>query len=197
MTKQKVIPRIAARSVGGGMILMAYFTLAWMGIAISGLSGGLIAIPLLVFAPISLAILINGIRLLIVAKQFPASSASDREIGSRMGRSYGIIFGTEGLTIGLSSFLLSVFNQDTYIIPVIALAVGVHFYPMARLFKRNFDYYVATWTCIVALIGIWLLVANVASTQKVTVIVGSSCAIATTAYGLYMWRIKRRLLAMR
>ena len=30
--------------------------------------------------------------------------------------------------------------------PMIALAVGLHFYPLAKVFKRKIDYYIGLWT---------------------------------------------------
>ena len=68
------------------MLLMAYFTLAWMGIAISGLPTKFIAIPLFLFTPISIAIAPNGIGLLVAAKQFPESTDKDKSTGKHSGK---------------------------------------------------------------------------------------------------------------
>ena len=66
-------------------------------------------------------------------------------------------FGIEIAAIGILCFLLYHFGKTEYIIPVIALTVGLHFYPLAGIFHRKIDYYFATWTCLVALTGILML----------------------------------------
>ena len=47
---------------------------------------------------------------------------------------FGIIFGIEFVLIAISSTLLSTFKGDVFIAPAIALIVGIHFFPLSRLF---------------------------------------------------------------
>ncbi|KUL26905.1 hypothetical protein [Actinoplanes awajinensis] len=78
-------------------------------------------------------------------------------------------------------------------VPAIALIVGLHFYPMARVFQRTIDLYLATWTTVVGLAGIVALVAG-APLAQVTGFVAVGAALATTAYGLYIAREAGRLI---
>jgi hypothetical protein len=56
-------------------------------------------------------------------------------MGKRIAMWLGIIFGIEIVLIALASILLSVFQADRFIAPTAALIVGIHFFPLARLFR--------------------------------------------------------------
>jgi hypothetical protein len=110
---------------------------------------------------------------------------------------YGIIFGAIGAIIGTGSAILSATGKSNFIIPYSALIIGLLFYPMAPLFERKVDYYIATWACIIAIIGIYMTTHTVAQGQ-VFVLIGTGIAMVTAAYGLYMLitgfkMIKRRM----
>jgi hypothetical protein len=92
------VPRIAIRSIGGGLLLMALFTMMWAGIASSGLQGGRRVVELGLFSLFSIFFLLFDIYFFIASKRFPAMvNAEDKEEAKRMGVRYGIIFGMEGI----------------------------------------------------------------------------------------------------
>ncbi len=173
---------------------MAFFTLMWSGIAVSGLNDAWSNTVLFIFVPLSLIVAANGAHLFVVSKNFPSlSTKSDKAQRKRMGIAYGVVFSAEAIFIGAGAGILGGLHKDAYIIPVIALIVGLHFYPMAKVFRRTLDYYLATWVCLAALIGVWQTREGI-STQAVSAMVGLATASATTVYGLYMWRIKHQAL---
>jgi hypothetical protein len=55
--------------------------------------------------------------------------------GRRMGRSFGIIFGIEGALIGAVAGALARAGRPLLIPVAIALIVGLHFFPLARVFQ--------------------------------------------------------------
>ena len=55
--------------------------------------------------------------------------------GRRMGMSFGIIFGIEGLLIGAAAAALAQAGRPLLIPVAIALIVGLHFFPLARVFR--------------------------------------------------------------
>lgn len=184
--KMKSVPKIVINSVGIGLLLMAFFTMMWNVTATIGFPNNRYYILTVFFSICGLLFIIYGIHLFRISKKFPkVSSEVDKMKGKNIGMWYGIIFGLEGLTIPLVVFLLSKFNGEEYVVPAIALIVGLHFYPMARIFNRKIDYYLATWTCIVALIAIYMVKIAV-SQSFIYTFVGMGVAISTTAYGFYM-----------
>jgi len=72
------------------------------------------------------------------------------------------------------------------VIPVIALVVGLHFYPMAKIFKRTIDYYIATWSTIIALGSFWFILHQTFPANTVIVLLAIGMAVSTSCYGLYM-----------
>ncbi|HEY8999733.1 MAG TPA: hypothetical protein VIM89_00175 [Mucilaginibacter sp.] len=188
------IPRIAIQSVGTGLIMMAFFTMMWTGIAYGSMtSNGLIV--LILFSLIAAVLVINGIKFYREAKRFPKSeSEADKAEEKRTGKWFGIIFGAEGLLIFVGINIVINIGHADLTIPVIALIVGLHFYPLARVFRRTIDYYLATWTTIVAIIGIGLILNKSYSTAAVDAFVGVGTAIATSCYGVYMIYAGKRLV---
>src|ERR1700759_1679339 len=193
-SQQHTIPRIAIQSVGTGLIMMAFFTMMWAGIAYGSMgSNGLIV--LILFSLIALTLVFNAIKYFREAKRFPkAESEADKAEEKRAGKWFGIIFGAEGLGIFIGINVVINVGHADLTIPVIALVVGLHFYPLARVFKRTIDYYLATWTTVIAIIAIVLILKGIYPPANVDAFVGIGTAIATSCYGLYMIYTGRKLV---
>lgn len=187
------IPRIAIQGVATGLLMMAFFTMMWTGIAYGSMaSNGLVII--VIFALISILFIINALRLFATAKRFPKSETDeDKAEEKRSGKWFGIIFGAEGLGIFIAVNVVINLGYADLTISVIALVVGLHFYPLAKVFKRTVDYYLASWTTIVALTGIGLILNKSYSATAVDAFVGVGTAVATSCYGVYMIYTAKRL----
>jgi hypothetical protein len=179
------IPRIAITSIATGLLMMAFFTSMWTGIAYGSLEHGIIL--LILFGIIIITFISFAIYLFSIAKRFPKlESEADKAEGKRAGKWFGIIFGAEGLGIFVAINIVVNLGHADLTIPVIALVVGLHFYPLAKIFKRTIDYYLATWTTVIAIIAIVLILKKVYPPANVDAFVGICTAIATSCYGLYM-----------
>ena len=155
-------------------------------------SNGLII--LILFSLVAALLVINAIRFFREAKRFPESeSEADKAEEKRTGKWFGIIFGAEGLGIFVGINVVINLGHADLTIPVIALVVGLHFYPLARVFRRTIDYYLATWTTVVAIIGIGLILNKSYPAATVDAFVGVGTAIATSCYGVYMIYVGRNL----
>jgi len=193
-TTQPTIPRIAIQSVGTGLMMMTFFTMMWAGLAYGSMtSNGLVV--LILFSLIAAVLIINGLKFFRESKRFPKSeNEADKAEEKRTGKWFGIIIGAEGLLIFVGINIVINLGHADLTIPVIALIVGLHFYPLARVFRRTIDYYLATWTTIVAIIGITLILNRSYSTAAVDAFVGVGTAIATSCYGIYMIYTGKRLV---
>ena len=85
-------------------------------------------------------------------------------------------------------------SHTDYNLPVVVLIVGLHFYPMARIFERRIDTYLATWTCVVGLVGVVALVTTDLPVRQVWAAAAVGAALATATYGAYMVRLAGHLL---
>jgi hypothetical protein len=167
--------------------MMAGFTLVWAGIAFGGLIGTAYQWGLILFAIAALLFIIKGIALGKAAKLFPkVTSEADIAEEKRMGKWFGIIFGAEGLGIFIGINIAYHFGHPDLLFPVIALVVGLHFFPLAKVFKRTVDYYLATWTTLIAICGFIFTLNELMPVNDVQTFVGIGTAIATCCYGFYM-----------
>jgi len=101
----------------------------------------------------------------------PQQIATNREIGQH----FYLIFGLELAAIFLAVVVLRAIHYPDYILCGIALIVGVHFFPLAALFKTPVCYGTGLLGCAVGLVGFF--VADDSLRQKV---VGLS-------FGLLLW----------
>jgi hypothetical protein len=182
-----IIPRIAIQSIATGLLMMAFFTMFWAGIAHAGLAGRDYNIELIVFAILAAAFIIKAVYFFSIAKRFPKSSTeADKAEGKRSGMWFGIIFGAEGLGIFIAINIVNNLGHPELDVPVIALVVGLHFYPMAKLFKRQLDYYLATWSTVIAILSIIFILNKTMTPNNVFAFLGMGLGIATASYGIYM-----------
>ena len=187
-----IVPRIAISSIATGLLMMAFFTMMWAGIAYGSMGHGLVV--LILFSLISALFICYAVYLFIISRRFPQmQSEEDKAEGKRTGKWFGIIFGAEGLAIFVAINIVINLGHADLTIPVIALVVGLHFYPMAKIFKRTVDYYLATWTNLVAIIAIILILNKTYPAASVDAFAGIGTAIATSCYGMYMIYTGRRL----
>jgi len=181
------IPAEAVKGIAGGLQLMAFFTLMWTGIATGGLYSSHYVFCLTVFLVPVIVFTVRGVKLNKLAKSFPkAESAEDKAEEKRMGKWFGIIFAGEGVGIFIAINIVTNLGHPELTVPAIALVVGLHFYPMAWLFRRTIDYYLATWSMLVAIAAMILSLKQVLPQPGVLAFTGIGIAIATSCYGLYM-----------
>ena len=192
-TPQHTVPRIAIQSIATGSFMMAFFTMLWALIGHFGLNGRDSNLEIIIFGILAAIFIANGIYLFATAKRFPKlSSEEDIAEGKRSGKWFGIIFGAEGLLIFAAVNIVRNMGHDDLIIPVIALVVGLHFYPLGWVFKRTLDYYLATWATIIAVCSIIFTLNKTYTENDILAFVGVGIAIATSCYGLYMIYSGRR-----
>ena len=122
----------------------------------------------LITATILAFLAVPAILLLLRPKTAAQTAADDRHV-SRM---FTIINVIEGLAIVLSLILLNVFHRTEYIIPTIAIIVGLHLIPLASLF-RYAPHYVTG-----ALLVVWSLAVTVLLPREN---IGSYGALRTAA----------------
>jgi hypothetical protein len=189
--------RPVARFVAVGLFLMAFFTLLWASWSLYGLPIA-VGITLVVIFGIAAAVfVINGVQLIRSAPRLPLPSGDEVRRRSNTVRVwFGVTFAAEGVIIGVVCVLLIMNGAYAYLAPAIALVVGLHFIPLGFIFHRTIDFYIAGWVVACALLGFWLINSQTMAPPLVASIVGVAGACGTTAYGVYMLRVKRAILAV-
>ncbi|WP_428327523.1 hypothetical protein [Mucilaginibacter sp.] len=191
-----LIPATAVKGIASGMVMMAAFTTIWAILAYNGLSNNPARFALVIFPILSLVFLINALKLFRMAKYYPPlTSEADIAEEKRVGKWFGIIFGAEGLGIFIAINIVINLGHPELTMPVIALVVGLHFYPLAKVFKRTIDYYLATWSTLIAVLAIVFSLNKTLTQNGVFTLLGVGIALATASYGTYMmlsgWKIPK------
>ncbi len=153
---------VASKVITGiafGVLMMTLFGGVWLGLGLENMrpnSPWLIA-----------AVTLGAIALLVpcfgvfqigrkTGKKAAPLTSEEKRVGSRMGRTFGIIFGAEGLLIFLAVNALNNLHLDSYIVTTIAAIVGLHFLPLARLYRAALYYVVGSVIVAEALISLAL-----------------------------------------
>lgn len=167
----------------GGIFLMTILTIIWTAISVfflDGLyrwtAGFLFAIPIAYLG-------YEYLKLNKANGNLPKEAIITSPKSEKL---YWWIFGLEGFAILIAKNILANINKDELFICSLALIVGLHFIPLAKVFKRKFDYYVGTWTIFVSVIGLFLILTTKVNYKLTNAFVSMACAMSTTLYGLNM-----------
>lgn len=113
---------------------------------------------------------------------------------ARIARGMTVVSSVQGGLILAAVLVLVLLGQYVWILPVVALIVALHFFPMPAMFERTIDYYLGTGMAIASLTGL-ALAGMGAQWQVVWAATGVGGGLITALYGLYMVRAARRTLA--
>lgn len=168
------------------MLMMALFTVFWTQVASLGMDDATSRLVVWIF------FVYSGLLTICAACSFSASSrfsstdtTTDYAAYRGQGILYGIVITCELLLLFAVTTVLLSPEQWNGAIPVIALATGLHFYPVAWAFRRNTAYYLAAWTCFVTLTGMYIL-AGGETPGRAYMLIGAGAALATAVCGIDM-----------
>ncbi len=195
------IPGDAVRGVASGVFFMAFFGTLWAGVGIVGLQGWGWLWLSLVAVLIGIGLLSAGISLRRASQRLPKQVAEETALrwkGKRIW--FRIIFATEGLSIWIVSGIFGAINRNDLIFPIMALIVGIHFFPLAALFQIKAYYLVGTLLCLLAIITLLVVPESVRlGDQQITfqsVVLGFGAALILWVVGLGLWLLGKRWLAL-
>jgi hypothetical protein len=179
-----------------GMSFMILNTLIWTTIAVVSYRNSYLYFVECVFAIVIIVLLYNFFVFNNFKKDLPdKSSISDDE--KKRGKGFMLIFAIEGFAILLAKNILVNIQMDYLFISSIALIVGLHFFPLAKVFRRKFDYFMGAWTTLVAILGIAFILKTSADRNFINSVVAICCAISTSFYGIKMTLEGHQLLSLR
>ena len=144
----------------GGLFFMIINTTIWGFISEYYLKNKDFRIVGFILGIIILSFLYFYIKFIYAQKKLIESSEEKSKEEKSKDKWFSIIFGIEGITIPITKIVLDNTNHSEFFIPFFALIVGLHFFPLAKIFERKFDYYMGTWTCLISIIGFLLIQQN-------------------------------------
>ena len=81
-------------------------------------------------------------------------SAEQVAVSQQTGRRFGWITAIEGGAIFLTIVLLNAVHRPQFIAPVIAIIVGLHFFPLASVFGAHLYYATGSLGCMIGIVGL-------------------------------------------
>jgi MFS family permease len=144
---QTTIPRAAVRGTAAGVIFMAFFGT----LGIRAMQGWAFLVLIILSLLIGVILFIGAI--VLIKKSSLLSNEvikKDKEHWRKKNIWFGIIFSLEGLLIAITSFICTSTNHLDLFVPVMALIVGAHFFPLASLFQVPTYYITGTLLCLLA-----------------------------------------------
>ena len=165
-----------------GASIMFGFGIAWLliGVLVAPSSTGLRLALLLAGIALGVSVAIMGWRASRLPRGTVPPTAEQIAAGRAIGRRFGLIFGLETVAILLAVAALNGIHRPDYIPCAIAVIVGLHFFPLAPLFKAPIYNVTGFLGCVIGLAGV--VVADAVFRQEVVSISFGLLLWATTAW---------------
>lgn len=184
-----------------------------VGTMLNGTASGLV--PMAIFTPVyavwaliawpipggiffALALAWSAVLAVQAVRFFRLSRTLPREtnaLDARITKGMTIVSSIQGGLIMASVIALTLMGQWRWIMPVVALIVALHFFPMPAIFGRTIDYYLGSAMLIVAAAGLFLTAQGEWSWAPIWGVTGVGAALVTSTYGLWMLLAARRVQA--
>lgn len=176
-----------------GLSLMILFTIIWTFIAEAAIKTIGYQLIGVVFFVTAAMLIYNYIIFNKVVKEYPYKLPGGETLEEKAkNKKFVTIFIIEGVTILIALNVLVNLNMSNYFIPVLALIVGLHFFPLARLFKRKIHNYIGAWITFIAVLAILMCITHLFEQDFVTAFTGFGCAAGTSMMGVYMIKIGKK-----
>jgi hypothetical protein len=189
------------RGTASGVLFMAFFGTLWSYTGVMGLQGWGSPWLLIVALAIGILLVVGGFSLISASKEFPQGTSIHSGNGGRKMRMwFNIIFAGEGIAIGIAIGVCNAVGHQEYIPLIIAIIVGLHFLPLARLFRVSIYYYTGLLLCVVPVIT-WLFIPETVTLNGQQLdaymsVVGLGSALILWVTSLAIWMTGRRLIGL-
>ncbi|MBB3125545.1 putative membrane protein [Paenibacillus rhizosphaerae] len=191
----------AIRGTASGVFFMALFGTLWAYTGIMGLQE--LAAPLWLAAAVAVGIVlfIGGASLIRASRKIKdQSEVTDARPGKRIAIRFNIIFAAEGAAIAIAVAVCNAAGRTALIPIVTALIVGIHFFPLASLFRVKFYHLTGALLCMLALAALLFLPVEArlgaAHINAYMSVVGLGSALILWGTGTAIWFRGRRLLTI-
>lgn len=170
-------PEPAVAMARRGALFMWGFALVWALVGLGGASG----LGLLPAVAVIGAGLTAGVLLPFTDRRGPQGQASPARLAPDFQRKFRQVGIAQGVLIGLVVAGFVVISQPQFITPAVALGVGLHFWPLARIFDQP-HFRTACWRLVVVA-ALGLLAAAVSGPELAQAVTGLGAAAVLIAAG--------------
>ncbi len=147
---EDVVTKADVRGTASGVMFMAFFGTVWADIGIGGLQvSGAIWLMILAIL-IGAALFCSGIRIIRSSRNL--SNINKSRNAKNVNKWFNIVFATEFGLIIIAAIVTNVIGHFDWFFPIMAIIVGVHFFPLAHLFQVSAYYITGTLLCLLSIV---------------------------------------------
>jgi drug/metabolite transporter (DMT)-like permease len=192
----------SVEGIARSVLFLVFFGALWASIGINGLNW--LEEPWLAIVAmfIGLALLIAGVSLSRASRRGSTQApTTNTQEGQRRSKWFRIVFSTELVAIVIAYVICRAVNRYDLFFPVMMLIVGIHFFPLASLFRIRRYYGTGTLLCLLAVLTLLVMPEHLRfSGLQINiwwVILGFGGAVILWGVGFANWIQGKRLLAKR
>lgn len=183
------IPPSALRGHGIGLVVCAIFAALWANWARSLLAGSPAAYvwaAAVIVAVFSGALLLAGLSMIRRGRRWSQATGIGDTAPRNMRKKFIWVLIGEIVALNIAAYFLISHHMAQYLAPAVAVVVGLHFLPLAKIFRS--PHFVAT-AAVMTLAGILAAVAMATGSPALTAngIVDLACAAALWGTGFVSW----------
>lgn len=178
------------RGRGIGIIVCAGFAAVWANAARTGWAPVYTWLTLLVTAVLSGALLVTGIMLIRRGRRLSRTRGPFPSSRRNIWRDFSVVLVAEIVALNIMAYLLAGHHLIQYLMPGIAIIVGLHFFPLARTFHARHLHATAVVMTLAGTAAVWAIATGspAAATSSIADVV---CVFALWATGFVSWHTTR------
>jgi hypothetical protein len=189
----------SVRGIASGVVFLAIFGTLWAAVGIQGLNG-LAPWSIVVVVLIGLVMFGAGISLSGAARQRQVQAGiSASQKGQRRNKWFSIVLGIELASIVIARVICWLISRLDLFLPMTMLIVGIHFFPLATLFRVKRYQLAGALLCLLTIITVAAVPEQLRLTNlqidSWSVVLGFGGALILWGIGLAHWLHGRESLA--
>src|SRR5690625_2244406 len=148
--EERVVTKEDVRGTASGVMFMAFFVTVLVDIGIGSLQVSDVIWLLILAILIGATIFFSGIRMIRNSRNL--SNTNKSRNAKNIDKWFNIVFITEFVLIGIAAIVTNVIGHFDWFFPIMAIIVGVHFFPLAHLFQVSAYYVTGMLLCLLAIV---------------------------------------------
>ena len=164
--------------------MLAAFTIFWAAFLFWGFGvNALSAILFIAFAGPAIVIIRSAAKARLTIRLLPDAPVDpeDKQANTR----WKIIFSIQGGAIGAVCAILGIQGQYQYIVPAVALIVGIHYFPLGAIYRTKIHFVAGAFVVLVAVFGIISQALGILGFEAIG-ISAIAAALSTVILGMYI-----------
>ena len=144
---ETVVSKGDVRGTASGVMFMAFFGTVWADVGIGGLQKSGAIWLLILSILIGAALFFSGIALIRGSRNLSDTNARNSK---NVDKWFNIVFATEFILIIIAAIVCNSIGHFDWFFPIMAIIVGIHFFPLAYLFQVKAYYVTGMLLCLLA-----------------------------------------------